>query len=162
MKKYLKQAVCMLILWLGLTGCVALLEQDLRKATLVTEIEFGSSKTYTRTLTPPAGSANLIIAVPNYRCAAVEDGPIYFAVRVDAKVILNERKRLSELTWSYGEGSCDAYGYVRGNNISIKEGEVPVTFEIDVSQVKSTPQRAASVWLVYGGRVPPKLFGERR
>jgi len=164
MTRYLRRFVCLFILWPGLVGCMALLEQDFRKATLISEIELGSSRTYTQTLTPPLGSASLIIAVPNYRCAALEDGLISFTVRKDGRPVLSERKRLSEFTWSYGEGSCDAYGYIRGNkSLDINDDKVSLTFEIDISQVRSTPRRGASVWLVYGDRVPTAtIFGEKR
>jgi hypothetical protein len=138
---------------------------DFRKATLVTEVELGSSKLYTRTFAPPSGVARLILAAPNHRCSSPADGAISFRVRADGKNVLSTHKRLSDLTWSHGQDSCHAYGYVAGSegSIDIKDAQLPVTFEIDVSQIKVEPQRRASVWLIYGDRVPAaKIFGEKK
>jgi hypothetical protein len=153
-----------LVAWLALTACTSLLERDFQKATLVSEVELGNSSVYTRTFTPPIGAAKLILAVPNYRCSTPADGAISLTVRADGKNLFSERKRLSDLAWSRGEGSCDAYGYVAGGGtIEIKDAQIPITFEIDVSGIKSEIRPRASVWLVYGDRVPTaRIFGERK
>lgn len=164
MARFLK-TLGLLALWLALTGCMNVLEKDFQKATLVGEVELGTSKVYRRTFVPPAGEARLILALPNYRCSPPADGAVSFTVRADGRSVLSERKRLSDLTWSHGEGSCDAYGYVAGTGgrINIQDAQNPVTFEIDVSQIKRGSKLRASVWLIYGDRVPAaKIFGERR
>jgi len=169
----MKQAIYVLIGCLGLAGCTSL-EEDFRKATLISEVELGSPKSYTRTLRAPTGSARLIIAIPNHRCAPVQDAPISLAVRSDRAILFTERVRLSQLTWSYGRDSCDAYGYLYSSStggssprygemrIDVKDDQGPLIFEIDVSQVASSPTRRASIWLIYGDRVPgAKIFGEK-
>lgn len=151
---------------LGLGACTSLLEKDFEKATLVSEVQLGNPNTYTRTFVPPAGTARLILAVPNYRCAAPPDGPLSISVRVAGKTVLSERRQLSDLTWSYGEGSCDAYGYIPGDagRVDLRD-RTPVTFEFDVSQIKGQKQEQiiAAAWLIYGDRVPAaRIFGERK
>jgi hypothetical protein len=147
---------------LGVVGCTSLLERDFEKAMLISDVELGNPRIYTRTLAAQGGIARLILAVPNHRCSPPADGPVSFAVRVDNTIVLSERRRLSELTWSHGEGSCDALGYVAGNagRIDLKDGHPLVTFEIDVGNVQGGSMRRASVWLIYGDRIPTaKIFG---
>lgn len=141
------------------------MEQDFQKATLVSEIELGSSPAQMRTFVPPVGTARLILAVPNYRCSAPIEGVISFAVQSEEKRLLSARRRLSDLTWSHGEGSCDAYGYIAGSDGRFDIGSLQglVTFAIDATQIKSGNRTRASVWLVYGDRVPTaRIFGERK
>src|SRR6266705_3169555 len=108
----MKQPICVLVCYLGLVGCTSFLDQDFRKATFISVVELGSPRIYTRTIRPPTGSARLIIAIPNYRCASIGDAPISLAARDDRGTLFTERVRLSQLTWSYGRDSCDAYGYL--------------------------------------------------
>jgi hypothetical protein len=156
---------CCLIGSLAVVGCASLLARDFEKATLISDVELGNPKIYTRTLAAQGGIARLILAVPNYRCSPPVDGPVSFVVRVDSAIVLSERRRLSALTWSHGEGSCDAHGYLAGDagRFDLKDGHPRVTFEIDVSQVQGGSMRQASVWLIYGDRVPTaKIFGEKK
>ena len=149
---------------LGLGGCTSLLEKDFEKATLVSEVQLSNPNTYTRTFVPPAGTARIILAIPNYRCAAPPDGPLSVSVRAAGKTLLSERRRLSDLTWSHGEGSCDAYAYIAGDagRVDLTD-RTPVTFECDVSQIKGQKQLPATVWLIYGDRVPAaRIFGEKK
>lgn len=157
--------VTALMVILGTLGCASLLEKDFQKATPISEVQLGNPKPYSRTLVPPTGEARLILVVPNYRCAPPVDGAVSLSARTNERPIMSERKRLSELTWSYGEGSCEAYGYIAGSagRIDLKDVQVPVTFDIDVSQVKAGTTSGASVWLIYGDRVPAaRIFGAKK
>jgi hypothetical protein len=95
-----------------LSGCFGVLEQDFDKATLVGELRLGSPEVFTRTLTLPSGAARLILAVPDYRCAPIDESPIAVVARGSKGIEFSEHVHLSQLTWSYGENSCDAYGYL--------------------------------------------------
>lgn len=169
----MKRAIWILIGSLGLSGCASLLDRDFKKATLIAEVELGNPSVYARTIRPPSGSARLIVAIPNYRCAPVRDAPIGLTVRGNRGTVFSEHIRLSQLTWAHGEDSCDAYGYLydasSGNSspksgemrLSVEDGQSPLTFEVDVSKVTSSPNRRASIWLIYGDRVPgAMIFGE--
>lgn len=166
-------SVAITISCLLLSGCLRLLGQDFDKATLVGELELGSSDVFKRSLTLHPGNAELILAVPNYRCAPLPDAKITFAVRSSKGVEFFERRSLSELTWSYGRDSCDAYGYLRGDigegrdkpkgsgmRFQVPHDSIPITIEIDSSQISGATGRVALVWFIYGGRVPgAKIFG---
>jgi hypothetical protein len=162
----MKRLVWVIIGVIGLGGCASLLDEEFRKARLVTAVQFGSPKIYKRTLDAPPGAASVIVAVPNYRCVPVPDGRFTITVTDERGIIFTERLRLSQLTWSYGVGSCDAYGHLYSSSANVTspgQGEMRIdisgdkkllTFEIDVSQLASSPPRRANVWLIYGDRVP--------
>lgn len=157
-----------------LSSCSSLLEQDFNKATLVGELQLGSPETFNRSLTLPPGNAQLILAVPNYRCEPIKNAPITIVIRGPKGNVFSERLSLSQFTWSYGENSCHAYGYLREGpeksqatsiqsdmRLSIANSKTPMTIEVDASQVKTSPGRTASLWFIYGDRVPSrKLFGD--
>ena len=147
----MKQAIWVLMGSLGLAGCTGFLDEDFRKATLISEVELGSPKAYVRTLRPPSGSAKLIVVIPNYRCAPVRDAPFSLSVRGDRGILMTERIRLSQLTWSYGKDSCDAYGYLHSSStgasspgqremrIDIKDSQSALTFDL----ISDEPQQRA-------------------
>ena len=91
-------------------GC-ALLGQDARRATLVADAQFGASAIVLRTVQLPEGVASLVVAIPNYRCAPIPDAEIEISMRSNTTLMLAQRVKLAELTWSHGGDSCDAYGY---------------------------------------------------
>lgn len=167
-------AVLMIPVIMGLSGCLQLLGQDFDKATMVGDLRLGSPEKFKRTVALPSGNARLILAVPNYRCAPIDDAPIVVSARGPTGIEFSERLLLSQLTWSYGENSCDAFGFleVKGGKspsapgsgemrLDIKHDQEPVTIEVDASQVRTSSARSASVWLIYGDRVPSrKMFGE--
>ena len=164
----MSKAIWLLLISIGLVGCASL-DEDFGKATLVSDVELGRAGVYTKPLRPPSGAARLIIAIPNYRCAPVSDGPISIAVRSDGGItVYQNRIRLSEMTWSYGRDSCDAYGYVDSSSgrvsarFEIKEHQGSLHFDIDVSQAGISSKRPARIWLIYGDRVPgEKIFDVR-
>src|SRR5262249_24197887 len=155
------------------TVCLALLERDFDKLTRVGEFRLGSAEIFRQTVNLPSGSAQLILAIPNYRCAAVGEDPVTFTVRSDKGVEFSERVLISQLTWSYAQDSCDALGYLRaeaGRNqsmpgrgtmtLEITHDQTPITVEVDTRELKTSTPRNASVWFIYGGRAPlDKIFG---
>lgn len=162
MKNMRKLAACLLVPWV--TACVGSLGEDFDKARLISEVEFGASQRYTATLTPPVGAAQLIVAVPNYRCASPPDAIVAFVVRRKDHDVWTARRRLSGMTWSYGIDSCDAYGYIDGSdgNFNVPD-TAPMTIEVVISQGTGGAVARGSVWLVYGDRVPvPRIFGTKK
>lgn len=159
---------------MSLSGCLNLLAQDFDKATMVGDLRLGSSEKFERTVALPSGNARLILAVPNYRCAPIDDATIVVIARGPKGIEFSERLLLSQLTWSYGENSCDAYGYLEAGSgksqsaprssemrLEIKHDQEPVTVDVDTNQVRTSSGRSASVWFIYGDRVPSrKIFGE--
>lgn len=155
------------------TGCFGLLERDFNKLTLVGELRLGDLEVFRRTVNLPSGNAQLILAVPNYRCSAIGDYPISFTVRSEKGVEFSERVLISQLTWSYAENSCDAFGYLRPGaapnqsipghgtmTLEITRDQSPVTVEVDASEMKTSSSRSASIWFIYGGRAPlGRIFG---
>jgi len=162
-----------LAVWLEVTGCTALLGVEFDKATLVSDVELGTNTVYTRKVTPPTGSADLIVAIPNYRCTAPIHGPINISLTDERGNRYSARVLLSQLTWSHAIDSCDAYGYLNGSSVdgsSAKRppmhidirGAQPLTFEIDVSQIAAPAGRKAKIWLIYGHRVPgARIYGDK-
>jgi hypothetical protein len=167
----LVKAVCIVLGCFYLGGCATLLEEDFRKATRVTVIDLSRPHSLSRTLTPPVGTAKVVVAVPNYRCAPIGDTRLTLTVRDANRAMFREQFSLSQLTWSYGITDCDAYGYLPPTIGATKTSEMrfdvgvgtgPLTFEIEVTREPSMPKRTGAVWLVYGGRVPTReLFGPR-
>jgi len=159
---------------LPVAGCVHLPSEDFDKATLVGQVEFGSPEVFRRSLPLPPGSAQLVLAAPNYRCAPPSTGEITFMVRSSTGLEFSERRSLSDFTWSYGGDSCDAVGYLytgrhTGENqptpgemrLQIPSGQNSYTVEVDTSQIKGEKGRVALVWFIYGNRVPgARIFGE--
>lgn len=148
---------------------------DFDKATLVSDVELGSSRVYARELTPPIGSADLIIAIPNYRCASSVDGPIEIRVTDERANRYTARLLLSQLTWSHALNSCDAYGYLSASStdtpaskrppmhIEVQSDHGPLAFEIDVGQIAAPAGRRAKIWLIYGHRVPgARIYGDKQ
>ena len=141
---------------------------------MVGELRLGSYEKFERTVALPAGNARLILAVPNHRCAPIDDAPIVVIARGPRGIEFSERLLLSQLTWSYGENSCDAFGYLEAGSgktpsapgtgemrLEIKRDQEPVTVDVDTSQVRTSSGRSASVWFIYGDRAPSrKIFGE--
>lgn len=156
-----------------LAGCTGLLQQDFDKATHIGKLQLGNNETFKRTLLLPTGSARIILAIPNYRCFPIEDKPITVVVRDKTQVKFSEHITLSRLTWSYGENSCDAYGYLTETGksslksaanemrLEISDSKTPFTVEIDATQLESSSPRTIDVWFIYGDRVPArKIFGD--
>src|SRR5688572_28707660 len=138
----LNRSAWLLICSLCLPSCTSILDKDFRKATFVGEIAFGGPALLKRDIPVPDGSGTIILAVPGHRCSPLTDAPISWAIRRNDRILLSERVRLSELTWSYGDG-CDAYGYIRGHKseVEIKDSGTILTFEVDASMVKSASAR---------------------
>lgn len=167
-------AVGSLLAFLLMPGC-ALLEQDARRATLVADAQFGASAIVSRTVQLPEGVAGLVVAIPNYRCAPIPDAEIEISMRSNTTLMLAQRVKLAELTWSYGGESCDAYGYPvllpnertseprhEGLRVLISSNDNPVIVEVKLSAPSAYSQREVSIWATYGGRVPTrKLFGDK-
>lgn len=157
----------------AISGCSRLIDRDFRKATLVGELRLGSVEPFSRTVTLPAGDARLVLAVPNYQCAPIDDAAIEIIARTPNGILFSERILLSQLTWSHGEGSCNAYGYLENatdkRNATARHAEMRakitsdqslITVRVDTSSVRTPTERGASIWFVYGDRVPTrKLFG---
>jgi hypothetical protein len=174
MGKIAQPLVAILVASLTLSGCIHWLGEDFDKATLVGQLDFGSPGVFKRSLPLPPGSASLVLAVPNYRCAPPLVGVMTFTVSGPKGLEFSERRSLSEFTWSYGGDSCDAVGYLytgryTGENqptpgemrLQIPSGQASYTVEIDTSQIKAGAGRVALVWFVYGNRVPgARIFGE--
>ena len=71
--------------------------------------------------------------------------------------------RISQLTWSYAEGSCDAYGYLydesTGNARKFEIATDATEASVEIEVQAGGPSRPATVWLIYGGRAPTsRLF----
>jgi len=159
-----KLAALLLVPWLTLSACARFLGEDFDKARLIGEVEFGASQRYTATLTPPVGAAKLVVAVPNYRCATSPEAVVTFVVRSKDRDLWTARRRLSDMTWSYGRDSCDAYGYIYGSEGSFNiHDTAPTTIEVVIGESASRATARGSVWLVYGDRVPvPRIFGTKQ
>lgn len=155
-------------------GCVTLLARDFDNATLVGQLRLGSADQLTRTMPLPQGSARLIVAVPNYRCAPIDSGRITIRVRDSRGIGFREDRDISELVWSYGENSCNAIAYLEARKdewgssdqngemrMEIQENPTIVTVEVDASRVIVRGERNASIWFIYGDRVPARrIFGD--
>jgi hypothetical protein len=159
----------------GVMGCTALIGVDFDKATLVSDVELGSATVYTRKVTPPIGSADLIVAIPNHRCAAPIHGPIAISLTDERGNRYSARVLLSQLTWSHAIDSCDAYGYLNGSSvdvssskrppmqIDVRRDQGPLTFEIDVSRIAAPAGRTAKIWLIYSHRVPgARIYSDKQ
>ena len=169
MIKYLVASTLLLV------GCARLLHQDFDKATFVGELQLGSTENFRRAVQLPAGNARLIVAIHDYRCAPIDDAIIDISAHGKNVTGFSERVSLSQLTWSYGEGSCHAYGYLTGNNqnsekstsaemrMQITRNKTQVIVDVDMSQIKTSSFRVASIWFIYGDRVPArKIFGDSK
>lgn len=157
--------VAIFIACITLSGCWPLVT-DYDRATLVGQVKVGSPEIFRRSLTLPAGDAQLILAVPNYICAPIPDAKITFTVRSSKGVEFSVRRSLSELTWSHGRDRCNAYGYLRTNEMQVQipfspfSGS-PIVVEIDTSEAREGAGRVALAWFVYGDRVPGAIiYGE--
>jgi hypothetical protein len=156
-------------IWLPLTvllsaGCGAILSSDFSKARKVAEFRLGESSALHATLRLPPGQAQVIIAVPNYRCNMPDvTAAVSIRIHIGDTELVREQVKLSDVVWAYANNSCDAYGYTYNEmsqltntfNIPSSKSDADVDVAID-SKGKVMP---AAVWVVYQGRVPTaKVF----
>lgn len=157
--------------WMGIVlafvavgGCT-LMPSDFDKATEVARFSLGHQGSVHRVIALPAGQAELVVAVPNYHCKpAASDDSVRVRVTGENVTPVDVTMTLGDLTWGYAVNSCDAYGYLydRSAGLSRKfqvpDGAKAVSVDVDVSSKGEL--RPASVWLIYGGRVPTnRVFG---
>ena len=149
-----------------LCACSVLPEDDFEKATFLGEIELGGPAGLQTTKELPPGKARLILAVRDFRCRPLpRDEVVEIRVRSINSELLMERLTLSQLTWSYGETSCHAFGYSSGMAAPRLEVEIPLSgLEVHIDVTSALPPNAnvrrGTLWFVYGGRVPTyAVFG---
>ena len=139
---------------------------DLDKGREIANLSLDESATLNGQIDLPEGTAEIVIAVADGKCHPVnQDTTVDIALRSD-RVSINRTLRMGDLTWSYAEGSCDAYGYL----YDVTKG---VSRPVDVSSaryetvIRMRPaireQRMVSVWMIYGGRAPlSRMFAARK
>jgi hypothetical protein len=170
----LSTATCLLAI-IALAGCSGWLGQDFNRATRVAEFDIGNIDQVKRTVTLSEGVVALIIAVPNYKCSPLDSAvDLKIAMRSAKSVLLEQSVKLSDLTWSYGGDSCNAYGYPKleldertslpsatGLRVNITNDHKLVEFEARISAPTSAKNRRVFVWAIYGDRVPgDRVFKE--
>lgn len=150
-----------------IAGCSHLPASDFERATRVAElpIQFGR---LIKEVSLPGGEAQLVWAVPNYRCKPLSEGTTV-AVRVDQdnEVLIARSLKPESLTWAYGLKSCHAYGYVydaatgtSGLKIPVPRGGAKYRLTVEVTSAMNTEVRDSSLWFIYGGRAPTlQMFG---
>src|SRR5687768_10428386 len=84
---------------------------DFDKATLVGEVRLEKGAGLRRELTLPSGRARLMLAIRDFKCAPIE-ATVQVKVSGPDGLLFSEQFSLSKLTWSYGQDSCDAIGYL--------------------------------------------------
>lgn len=171
--RILANTLLMVVALSGTSGCVR--ASDFDKATLVGTIKFKPAASLRRDLLVLPGKARLVLAVRNYRCAPVE-ATIRIAIVGQKGNVLTKQISLSQLTWSFGEDSCDAIGYLEAKDLQERpetrgagemrfqvESESTYTFDALTMDGSSTNDRQATLWLIYGDRVPTAaIFGSEK
>jgi hypothetical protein len=142
-------------------GCLAScghIGTDFDKATYVGRVDLSDSRPHSFRVDLAEGDASLIVAVPGYNCADIKpDAVLEVSIAGEAVSAASARIALHELTWSYANRSCDAFGYVRDKRLTAtiprKGATVRLTFAIDAARHVASSEQIL-LWYVYGDRVP--------
>jgi len=149
-----------------LCGCAGLLGADFDRATRLVSVRLGADSHITSDMALPAGAVELVVAVPNQHCHAISPDTVIKVKMTGHMRTIETAIKASTLTWSFGQGSCHAYGYIYDSAVGLgKTLEIPrdvgnVRIEVETSSVPRDSDRILSLWVIYGGRVPTgRLFG---
>lgn len=160
--------LCVLVMFTALGfGCASILQSDFEKATLLSSVDLGLPSQSSRLLKLPPGSAQVVIAIPGAHCQKPDMGAsVNVRFKANKHLDATVAMKLSQLTWSYAEGSCDAYGYLydvsAGTSPTVEIAADTNEASVDIEVHANGPARLANVWLIYGGRAPTsRLFGAR-
>jgi hypothetical protein len=139
-----------------LAACV--LGADFNKGRAIAELPLGAESTVERKVDLAEGSADLVIAVRDGRCHAVDKRTTVDVTMTGMGMSIKRSMRLGELTWAYAEGSCDAYGYmydsVVGLSKKLRVSSGDYQFVIRTRPGPSEESRIGTLWIIYGGRAP--------
>jgi hypothetical protein len=146
------------LIWVAaLAGC-SILGADFDKGQLLVDVSLGKSSNYEREIALADGHADLVIAVRDGKCKPVDARSIVDVALRGPSQSIERTMRMGELTWSYAQGSCDAYGYLydSAKGLSEKFDLGSGKYRVDVRVLSASPEetRVGSLWIIYSGRAP--------
>ena len=140
------------------------LGDDFEKASYLGRAELRDSGTREFVANLVEGEASLIIAIPGYNCSEVKpDATLDISVQTGAAQPASLTIALHDMTWSYANRSCNAFGYVRDERLAVavprNGGAIKLTLVIRRAK-ETNMSHQMLLWFVYGDRVPTRRIFE--
>ena len=141
----------------ALAGC-SILGADFDKGIALQEIPLGKTSRLERQVALADGRADLVVAVRDGRCKPVDGSTTLDVTMAGADGSITRSMKMGDLTWSYAEGSCDAYGYQYDASVGLSQkfnvrgGSYHLTTQLHPGNPAES--RTGTLWIIYGGRAP--------